>query len=109
MTNHVSNAVQAMPEGGICAISAWNIAIDKYSVISGLKEGTYTVLSIKDTGTGIKPENLHNIFKHHYSTRQGGSGIGLTLCKYLIETNGGAITVESEPGRGTTFTLYLPS
>lgn len=94
-SNLIINAVQAMPEGG---------ALD---VVLTPAEMHLTV-SITDTGHGIAPEALEQIFEPYYSTKETGIGLGLPLTKKLIEDHGGEITVSSEPGRGTTFTVQLP-
>ena len=71
-------------------------------------------LYLADTGQGIEPELLPRIFERFYrvgksrSTRRGGAGLGLSICKELVETPGGRIRVESLPGKGTTFTVTLP-
>ncbi len=69
---------------------------------------------MRDTGPGIPPDKLPKIFERFYSTKtadeqgQGGSGLGLALCKEIIDAHKGRIRVESTVGRGTTFTLRLP-
>jgi signal transduction histidine kinase len=64
---------------------------------------------VKDTGTGITPENMQKLFEPLFTTKTKGIGLGLALSKKLVEDNGGRIEVESEPGKGSTFTIYLPS
>jgi len=94
-SNLMINAVQAMPEGG-----ALNITLHPNQ--SNLH------IEFADTGTGIAPENLAQIFEPYYSTKDTGIGLGLPLTKKIIEEHGGQIEVESEPGQGTTFTVTLP-
>jgi signal transduction histidine kinase len=94
-SNLMINAVQAMPEGG-----ALNVTVHPNE--SSLH------IEFADTGTGIAPENLAQIFEPYYSTKDTGIGLGLPLTKKIIEEHGGQITVESEPGHGTTFTVTLP-
>lgn len=94
-SNLMINAVQAMPEGG-----ALNITLQPNQ--------TKLHIEFADTGTGIAPENLAQIFEPYYSTKDTGIGLGLPLTKKIIEEHGGQITVESEPGKGTTFTITLP-
>jgi signal transduction histidine kinase len=71
-------------------------------------------IEVSDTGDGISPENLKNIFRPFFTTKAGsdrpagGSGIGLAFCRRIIDAHGGRVEVESEPGRGTTFRLRLP-
>ena len=65
-------------------------------------------IAVKDTGTGITPENMEKLFEPLFTTKAKGIGLGLAVSKKLAEANGGRIEVESEPGKGSTFTLYLP-
>ncbi len=94
-SNLMINAVQAMPEGG-----ALNVTLHPNK--SNLH------IEFADTGLGIAPENLAQIFEPYYSTKDTGIGLGLPLTKKIIEEHGGQITVESEPGKGTVFTITLP-
>lgn len=70
------------------------------------------IISVADTGTGIPPEDLPRIFERfyrgEYSRRYGGTGLGLAIARWIVEQHGGKIEVESQPGQGSTFTLYLP-
>ena len=65
-------------------------------------------ISIADMGCGIPPENMKKLFQPLFTTRARGIGLGLPISKNLVEANGGSIAVESEEGRGSTFTLRLP-
>lgn len=69
-------------------------------------------IAVRDTGIGISPDNLENIFKRFYrvdpSRKKGGTGLGLAICKWIVEQHEGRIEVESEPGKGSTFTIWLP-
>ena len=100
--NIISNAKHAIPEGGVISIKS-----QKKDTI----EGTFTHISISDTGTGIKSENLSQIFDPFFTTkREGeGTGMGLAVVHGIIEDQGGTITVESEEGKGTTFSINLPA
>jgi signal transduction histidine kinase len=89
------NARQAMSEGGELLIRTTS------------QEGN-AVIEISDTGIGIEPEKLSNIFEAFYSSRPQGSGLGLPTTKKIIEAHNGTITVNSEPGKGTSFTIKLP-
>ncbi|MGC9356667.1 MAG: GAF domain-containing protein [Anaerolineae bacterium] len=94
--NLVLNAVDAMPDGG------------------SLRVGTYEngdkrlMVTVTDTGMGISPENLSRIFEPFFSTKEGGTGLGLTVCHNIVQRHAGEITVESQPGEGSTFTVWLP-
>lgn len=106
--NLIINAQQAMPTGGIIAISAQNITLAAGEHVS-LVAGNYVKLSIKDQGIGIPKEFLPRIFDPYYTTKTKGHGLGLATCYSIISQHDGWIDVESEPGRGTTFHLYLPA
>jgi len=93
--NLVTNAVQAMPEGGTLTIS------------SRIEEGAVKI-SFKDTGVGISKENLDKIFQPLFTTKAKGTGLGLAVCKRIIEAHNGTIEVESELGKGSTFTIKIP-
>ncbi len=94
--NLVLNAYQAMPEGGRLVISA-------------LKQKDEIALSVADTGVGIPPENLDKLFEPLFTPKAKGIGLGLAVCKKLVEANSGRIEVQSEAGKGSTFTVYLPA
>lgn len=95
MLNLLLNAEQAMPKGGEITIQA-TIAPESLT------------LNLIDTGKGISAEGLEKIFKPFYSTRPGGTGLGLPTTKKIIEAHGGTIGAQSEPGKGTKFSIRLP-
>jgi len=64
---------------------------------------------ITDTGKGINVENLDKIFNPFFTTRQQGTGLGLSITQKIVEQHGGGISVDSAPGKGTTFIIYLPA
>jgi PAS domain S-box-containing protein len=76
--------------------------------ISAQQKKELVVIAVKDTGTGITPENLKKLFEPLFTTKAKGIGLGLAVSQKLAEANGGRIEVESEPGKGSTFTLVLP-
>jgi signal transduction histidine kinase len=94
--NLTTNACQAMKKGGNLTISARQ---QKHMV----------AIAVEDTGTGITPENLKKLFEPLFTTKVKGIGLGLAVSKKLAEVNGGRIEVESESGKGSIFTLYLPT
>lgn len=94
-SNIMINAVQAMPEGG-------RLDVELRPVESGLE------IDFIDTGRGIDPEAVAQIFEPYYSTKETGIGLGLPLTKKIIEEHGGRIDVSSEPGKGTIFRVFLP-
>jgi PAS domain S-box-containing protein len=106
--NIVINAVQAMPAGGPIKLTAMNIAITE-NERPGLARGDYVKLSIEDKGTGIPRELLPRIFDPFFTTKQKGSGLGLATTFSILSRHGGHIEVESEPGKGTVFHVYLPA
>ena len=94
--NLALNACQAMPGGGTLQITC--------EVVRGRR----VVITIADTGVGIKPEHLKRIFDLYYTTREGGSGIGLSMVYRTVQMLDGEIEVQSTPGKGTTFRVILP-
>jgi signal transduction histidine kinase len=93
--NIVRNALQAMPDGGLLRITA--AASDRFLAVA-----------FRDNGSGISPEDIGHIFEPYYTTKAKGSGIGLMIVQRIIQDHGGRMDVHSEPGVGTTFTLFLP-
>ena len=110
--NLVSNASEAMPKGGILTIKTDNQYIDK--PIQGydeIMEGDYVVLSVSDTGEGIHADDLKHIFEPFYTKKvmgRSGTGLGLAVVWGTVKDHNGYINVESEEGKGSTFTLYFP-
>jgi PAS domain S-box-containing protein len=106
--NIVINAQQAMPGGGPILVSAGNVSF-KCKEHSVLAEGDYVRISIQDCGIGIPPNILPHIFDPFYTTKSKGHGLGLSTCFSIVSRHNGAIDVESEPGKGSTFHVYLPA
>lgn len=100
LLNLMLNAVQAMPQGGTLTIQA-----EPEQTPNG---PTILKLSLIDTGIGMTPEVQQQIFNPFFSLRPGGTGLGLPTLKKMVETHGGSITVQSEPGKGSKFTITLP-
>ncbi len=107
ISNLIINAKQAMPDGGSIFLAATNVEIEKKSNL--LYSGKYLKISIKDKGPGIAEENQQKIFDPYFTTKQTGSGLGLTTAYSIIKRHKGHIEVSSEEGKGTTFTIYLPA
>lgn len=93
--NIVRNGIEATPRKGHLDISTKN-------VVNGIE------LVISDTGSGIPEESLKSIFEPFYTSKENGTGLGLAVCKNIIEAHGGKIGVVSKVGQGTTFTIFLP-
>lgn len=112
LMNLVTNAVDAMPGGGRIVIEGSNAALDEQDVkrYVGLRPGTYTLLSVRDNGTGIDDATLRQIFDPFFTTKpQGkGTGLGLSTVYGIVKQAGGHVRVDSRVGEGTTFTVCLP-
>lgn len=113
MLNLVTNAAHAMKDkGGTLDVTLVqeDLGPDAASQHNDLKPGPYLKLSVSDTGSGIDDEIIQKIFEPYFTTKkQGeGTGIGLALIHGIVKGYEGDITVESEPGVGTTFKVYLP-
>ncbi|MGJ3242765.1 MAG: ATP-binding protein [Opitutales bacterium] len=108
INNLMVNAVQAMPDGGGLRIRLDNEEVTGVRGIP-IEPGPYLRLAITDEGSGIPSDKLSRIFDPYFTTKEKGSGLGLATAYTLVRQHGGHIEVDSEPGVGTTFTLYLPA
>lgn len=112
LMNLFINARDAMPEGGELTITANNVELDERFARRNpmAKVGTYVLLSVRDTGTGIPPEVLDQVFDPFFTTKEYGKGTGLGLSTVLgiVKAHGGFIDVRSEVGKGTEFSVYFP-
>jgi len=110
--NLVSNASEAMPKGGVLTIKTANQYLDKpIREYDEIREGDYVVLSVSDTGEGINAADLKRIFEPFYTKKvmgRSGTGLGLAVVWGTVKDHNGYINVESEEGKGSTFTLYFP-
>ncbi|MEN3976052.1 ATP-binding protein [Emcibacter sp. SYSU 3D8] len=112
LLNLAVNARDAMPGGGILSITSRAVAVEEggAETMPGLAPGRYIVLEVRDTGVGMSPEVRQHIFEPFYTTKahDAGSGLGLAMVYSFVQRSGGTIRVDSEPGRGTVFTMWLP-
>lgn len=106
--NLLINAKQSMPSGGSIRITAENMLIGTDEGFP-LESGNYISVLVKDSGTGIPAENIHKIFDPYFSTKKDGHGLGLAVTYSIIKNHNGYISVQSEIGIGTTFSVYLPA
>ena len=95
MLNVVQNALEAMPQGGTLRLAC-------------VRTATAVQLHIRDSGVGIPAELVAQIFEPLYTTKPGGTGLGLYIVREILVAHGGGVTVESVEGHGTTFVLTFP-
>jgi signal transduction histidine kinase len=98
LVNLLMNAVQSMPES-----PRREIAVTTRTV------GSMIEVAVRDSGHGIPPENLDRLFRTFFSTKADGMGMGLPICRSIVETHGGTISASNNAGGGATFTFTLPA
>jgi len=113
LLNLCRNAAQAMPGGGTLSVTLTELRVERLlsAPCPEMGVGDYVSLRVADTGFGIEQERLERIFEPFYTTRKGsgGTGMGLAVVHSIVTSMGGAIRVESLPGSGTVFEVYLPA
>ncbi len=107
--NITINAKHAMPEGGTIVVHCANVTDTAAETLLSVDAGDYVRISIQDNGVGIPKAILDKIFDPYFTTKQEGSGLGLAICHSIINKHEGYITVSSNIGKGTIFTIYLPA
>jgi signal transduction histidine kinase len=115
LQNLITNAIQAMPDGGALRVAARRILNSElanmnstFTIHNSQYDGDFIEISVTDSGEGISPENMKKLFQPLFTTKAKGIGLGLVVCRNLVQANGGRIEVASEVGEGTTFTVKLP-
>jgi PAS domain S-box-containing protein len=106
--NLALNAVEAMPEGGVLTVTAANESLPPGNTLDLLPD-EYVRIDIKDQGVGIAAPLQERIFDPYFTTKDQGSGLGLAISFSIVKRHGGTITVDSAPGKGSTFSIFLPA
>ncbi|MBJ6726350.1 ATP-binding protein [Geomesophilobacter sediminis] len=113
LINLATNARDAMPSGGVFSVRSERVVLDDCFVDfhqHNVQPGTYALLTVSDTGAGIKKEHLEHIFEPFFTTKEvgKGTGLGMAIVYGIVKQHNGFINVYSEPGEGTTYRIYLP-
>ncbi|HYR57905.1 MAG TPA: PAS domain-containing protein [Chthoniobacteraceae bacterium] len=109
IANIAANAVEAMPAGGNLDVTAENLELPVASISTGLSAGRWVRMAVHDQGIGVPEQFLQKIFDPYFTTKPTNSGLGLATAYSIVKNHGGIIHVESPPGEGSTFSVYLPA
>lgn len=107
ISNLVLNAQQSMKEGGTVQLRLEGVELG--NGLGALPPGAYVRVDVEDTGSGIEPQNLTRIFDPYFTTKPSGNGLGLASVHSIVQRHGGHVAVDSELGKGTRFSVYLPA
>ncbi|TBR37326.1 hybrid sensor histidine kinase/response regulator [Dyella terrae] len=110
LLNLCLNAIQAMPGGGQLRVETTHLFLGEsfFDDDESFVEGHYLRLSVSDTGVGMDEQAIAHLYEPFFTTKESGTGLGLVSCQRIITSHGGVMRVDSAPGKGTTFHLYLP-
>ncbi|HUH31869.1 MAG TPA: response regulator [Rhodanobacter sp.] len=110
LLNLCLNAIQAMPDGGQLHVATACVELppDFFLPAELPRAGSYLRISVIDNGLGVAPQALRRLFEPFFTTKKGGTGLGLISCKRIVDNHGGVMRVDSTPGRGTRFDLFIP-
>jgi CheY-like chemotaxis protein len=110
LLNLFLNARDAMPEGGTLTVATAVTMADAHTMtqFSSIKPGQFVVITVSDTGRGIERNIQNRVFEPFFTTKDSGTGLGLSVVYGVVQSHGGFINLESEVGRGTTFSVYIP-
>jgi CheY-like chemotaxis protein len=110
LLNLCLNAIQAMPNGGILRVVTSKVKLDEDFFLESeeAQTGEYARLSVTDTGQGMTEDVRKRLFEPFFTTKEGGTGLGLLSCRRIVYSHGGVMRVDSIPGDGTCFDLYIP-
>jgi CheY-like chemotaxis protein len=109
IVNLALNARDAMPDGGRLTIATRETSVSDVEPEHAMSPGDYVVLSVSDTGSGMSPEVQQHVFEPFFTTKaEAGTGMGLAMVYGIVKQSGGYVWCDSVPGKGTTFTIYLP-
>lgn len=110
IVNLAVNARDAMPAGGRLTLATKETTVDADSTVGSIPPGRYVKITVSDTGHGMDAATLARVFEPFFTTKEPGkgTGLGLSTAHGIIQQSGGALTVESTPGQGATFHVFLP-
>ena len=110
LVNLALNARDAMPDGGTLTLETSDVGIAEESALKGLSPGRYVRLAVSDTGVGMDAGTQSRMFEPFFTTKDGkGTGLGLSIVHGIVQQRGGSVCVQSRPGAGTTFEVFLPA